>query len=74
VSDCADVVSTKGKTATGLRAGSGKELLLLDVAAVALTISGQSFIIPPDVGMKDGMKDGPAVGRCEWCATCFFGF
>ena len=70
VSDCSDVVSTKGKTATGPRAGSGKLLLLLDVATVALTISGQSFIMPRGAGVKDV----PVVGRCELRAICFFGF
>jgi hypothetical protein len=60
----------RGKRAIGPRPGSGKLPLFLEVAAVALTTSGQSFIIP----RGPGAKDGTPFGCFELLTVCFFGF
>ena len=70
VSESAVLFSMRGETATGPRPGSGKLPLFLEVAAVALTTSGQSFIIP----RGPGAKDGTPFGCFEWLTVCFFGF
>jgi hypothetical protein len=67
---CAFVFSMNGETTTGPRAGSIEWPLLFETTTVALTTSGQSFIVPRGVGARAG-----SVARCvELRAICFLDF